>query len=265
VTSCPEDDALIALVDEQLPEGDAAARREHVARCTSCQKRVGSFRSLARALGERVPPSPGALDRLAARLESLPARPPRRALPPVAWAVVGAVTAAAMWVVVPRLAHRDDFEARGTAGERSLSRDVGVSLYGQRATLIPLLDGDTAPADTPFAVSYRNLGSSGFLMVFAKDARSDVHWIAPAYLDASTDPPSVPLAHHDTDALLSRATILDGPADGPLTVFVVITPRPHRVTEVEGLGKKLDAALLRAAWPDAEVRELHLTIERKRP
>lgn len=161
---------------------------------------------------------------------------------------------------------RDDgvFAARGaspTAGP--LRRGVGVVVRHGSGHLEPLAGGEVVDAEATFAVSYRNLGPerSAFLMVFAVDAARAVHWIHPAFVDARTDPSSVPLDHAPSDRVLPTAASLDDPAVGPLRVLTLVTPRPLHVSEIEALrAPELELGALRARFPDAELTEISVEL-----
>jgi hypothetical protein len=175
--------------------------------------------------------------------------------------VMGAAAAAAIalvhWTPAPRTNH-DELTARGGPAERSLAHDVGVSVYRSAERLDALVAGQEVHAGTSYAVAAVNLGASGsaYLMVFAQDAANDLHWIEPGWRDPTQDPEGTPLPHAEHEAPPTAATVLDQPAPGSLHVFVLVTPRPVRVSEVERLaGSALDARALRARWPDAVVDE----------
>jgi hypothetical protein len=120
-----------------------------------------------------------------------------------------------------------------------------------------LRPGDAVDEGTAYSMGYRNLGAgaSAFAAVFARDARGEVHWIAPAWLDPHEDPSSVSLQHTDAELRPSGAVVLERAARGELHVFVVLTERPLQVSEVEAVGAALDAAALRSRWPQAIVDE----------
>ena len=180
-------------------------------------------------------------------------------------AAAAAVAAAGLAVVVgPRwMGHAgpregDGMVARGGPAERSIARDVGLTVYRGQGAVGAVATGDEVGPDAAYSMGYRNLGDarSAYAMVFAQDAAHEVHWVAPAWTDASQDPASIALAHADHDVAPSEAVVLDHPAPGALHVFTLVTPRPLRVSEVEALARSpLDAAALRAKWPDAAVEE----------
>jgi hypothetical protein len=271
---CPTEDDLIALLDGEATENRAASLRAHLQRCASCREARASLEHLRDALAAPIAgvPAEGAVERILRRIEAEPtepASPPRlpreRSRLAFALTAVGALAAAAAVAVSPRLG--GDFgvvTARGRAhdgGAHSLHRDVGVTVRRGGDRLQPLADGESVSGDTTYAVSYRNLGpgASAFLMVFAVDSARAVHWIEPAYLVAGDDPSSSPLEHAAEDRLLPAAVALDDPAPGELHVVTLLTPRPLRVSQIEGLrAGEIGPAPLRARFPEAEVAMITL-------
>jgi hypothetical protein len=153
--------------------------------------------------------------------------------------------------------------ARGAPSAHSIRRDVGVTLRRGASRLSPLAEGDEVPPGAEYAVSYRNLGATGsaYVMVFAVDAAQAVHWIQPAWLDATQDPASVELAHAPAESALPSATVLEAPAPGPLRVITLVSPTPLRVSQIEPLrGPDLELARLRARFPDVEAAEITVQV-----
>ena len=268
--TCPTEDDLIALLDGEATENRAAELRAHLQRCASCQAILASFERLRDALAELSDvPEEGTAPRVLERLQAAPPAPltPPRSKRRLAYplAVAGVLAVAAAAAIWPRL-HGDPgtFASRGHGPEgeaRSLHRDVGVTVRRGAPGLPPLADGEGVSAETSYAVTYRNLGAgaSAFLMVLAVDSAHVVHWIHPAYLEAGDDPSSVPLDHAALDQLLPATVTLDGPASGELRVITLVSPRPLRVSQIEGLGaQEIAPGPLRARFPEADVAGLTL-------
>jgi hypothetical protein len=261
MTACPHRDQLVALLDGELTENRARALRAHVEDCTACRDELASWQRLIARVAVPAPSPAGASQRVMARLDD--ATSPiatRRRWPAFGGLALAASAAVALAIALhwPR-AHGPELVARG-GGVHSLARDVNVSVYASEATLRPLHDGAAISANTAFAVSYRNLGAPAYAVVVAVDAAGDLHWIAPAYLSTATDPSSCPLGLNADDTVLPNATVLDSPAPGPLRVFVLVTPSPIHVSELEQLARPIDASALLARWPDADVRVLALDL-----
>ncbi|MFT3767915.1 MAG: zf-HC2 domain-containing protein [Minicystis sp.] len=269
--SCATEDELIALLDGEVTENRAAALRAHLERCAACRETWASLDALRGDLAAPLAgvPLAGAAERILARIEAAPAaRPARSRRRAGAWigAALGVAAVAAAIVLVPRLGREreiGELAARGASSPRSLRRDVGVTVFRAADRLVPLVPGEAVGADTTYAASYRNLGPDGtaFLMVFAVDAGRTVHWIHPAYLDAKTDPASVPLAHALTETVLPGAAALDQPAHGALRIVTLISAQPIHVSQIEALGAAdLSLERLRARFEGAEIAEIDLTL-----
>jgi hypothetical protein len=256
--ACPDHAELVELIDGELTENRARDVRAHVDDCALCRDGLASWQRVVARVAAPVTPSRGAQQRVIARLaeEAAPAARPRR-WPAFGGLAVAAAAAAAL--VLHRPPAEPEFTARG-GGEHTLARDVDVSLYASGTNLRVLRDGASITADTALAVSYRNLGATAYALAFAVDAAGEVHWIAPAYLSAVTDPSSFPLTAGAHDIVLPNATVLASPAPGHLRVFVVVTSTPLHVSEIEHLAPPIDAAALRARWPGADVRSLVLEL-----
>jgi hypothetical protein len=259
---CPERAEIVALIDGELTENRARALRAHVDGCAACGGELASWQRVIARIATPAPPAPGAAQRVLARLSDAPVAAARARRWP---ALGGLALAAGAALALAILLHHPqgpepELVARG-GGTHSLARDVDVSVYASEATLRQLHDGATVSPETAFAVSYRNLGAPAYAAVFAIDGAGELHWIAPAYLSAASDPTSFLLAPAPgaTDTVLADATMLASPTPGALRVLVVVTSTPLHVSEVERLAPH-DVASVRARWPDADVRELALDL-----
>jgi hypothetical protein len=268
-SACPIPAELVMLIDGELTENRAAAVRAHLEDCRACSDEAEALRGLVRDVARPVAPLPGAMERLVGRFDEAPQATHR-----ARWRGFGAVLGAAAVLVLAlgmRARGRPElpgsFVARGGAASHSLERDVGVTVYRGSSRLEPLRPGDAVDPDTAYSLGYRNLGvgASAFATVFAQDARGELHWIAPVWLDPHENPSSEPLPHADHEVRPSGAVVLDRPASGDLRVFVVLTERPLRVSEVEDVGGALDAAHLRARWPGSVVDETVVQVGDPRP
>jgi hypothetical protein len=267
--ACSTPAELIMLIDGELTENRAAAVRAHLADCRACRSEADGLRGLVQDVARPVAPLPGAIERLMVRLDEAP-----RAARRDRWRGLGAVLGAAAVLVLVlgvrvrgRPEARGGLVARGVSASRSLGRDVGVTVYRGSDRLEALRQGDDVDPDTAYSLGYRNLGgdASAFLMVFTQDSRGDVHWVAPVWLDPREDPSSESLQHADREARPSGAVVLDRPAAGDMHVFVVLTERPLRVSEVEQVGGTFDSTGLRSRWPQAVVDETVVRVSAARP
>ena len=251
---------LIQLIDGELTENRATTVRAHLQGCGTCRREADTLRALVEDVSRPIEPLPGAVERLMGRLDEAP-REARRAR----WRGMGAAFAVAAVVALAvgvRTRTRADLPgtlaARGAPDAPSLERDVGVTVYRGTSHLDVLRPGDDVATDAAYSIGYRNVGpaDSAFAAVFAQDARGDIHWIAPVWLDPHADPASESLAHAEREERATGAVVLDRPAPGDLRVFVVVTAQPLRVSEVEGAGRALDVPGLRRRWPGAVVEEM---------
>jgi hypothetical protein len=266
--ACPTVEENVMLLDGELTENRADEVREHLATCAACRAEAESLRALVADLAAPVEPRPGALVRVLARLDEEPWTSGRRWAPSLAAGAVGLFAAAAAAALAPVVVRRVQtpsvMTARGGGpDQRSLAREVGVTVYRHGAGLDPIAPGEEVSADTPYAVAFRNLGpsDSAFMMVFAEDAAHDLHWIEPAWLDPTEDPASLSLPHADREGAPRTSVVLDRPAVGALRLFVVVSPHPLRVSDVERLGSTpLDASALRARWPEGVVDEMDVQV-----
>jgi len=237
------------LIDGELTENRAAAVRAHLGDCRACRDEVEALRGLVQDVARPVAPLPGSFERVMNRLDEAPPRARR-----VGWRGVGAMLGAAAALVLALGLHarsrpelQGSLVARGVSAAPSIARDVGVTVYRGSNRLEALRQGDAVDADTAYSVGYRNIGPGpAFAVVFARDARGEVHWIAPAWLDPREDPSSLSLPPSEREVRPSGAVVFDRPAPGDMHVFVVLTERPLHVSEVEQVGAAVDLTTLRS-------------------
>ena len=96
-----------------------------------------------------------------------------------------------------------------------------------------------------------------YLLAYALDARGEVHWLYPAFLDARSDPASVRLDASAVQRALPDSVILEDVPAGDLRFVFVVTRAPLRVSSVESIPPAARTpAALRARFPDARIDEL---------
>ena len=262
----PSDDELLRFVDADLSPEQMERIDEHLASCAVCSARAAALRELLEDV--RAPVSTKALDvgahvaSVMRRLDTPAATPKARRSAP--WAG-GLSVAAALSLVIGYGASGGDggrFTARGGHAESSLSRDVGLQLYAQEQTLRPLQAGSRVRPGTPLTAGFRNAGKHAVhLLLFAIDARDDVHWIAPEYTVAGEDPAAINVAPSVEEKLLASAAAFDDLAPGRLRVVAVIGRTPARVSAIESLSAaELDGAGLMKRFPEAEIRQFLLEV-----
>jgi hypothetical protein len=263
--SCPSGDELLSLLDGEVTENRAIELRQHLAGCPACAREARAGEDLVARLAAPVPgvPSPRAVERVMRRVAAEPSAPSRRRSWRLAFpAGALALAAAAGWILVA-LIHRPDppaFLPRGAPA--AWERKVGVEIWTLEKPPRRLAEGLAVSPATEYVATYRNLtGGAAYLLAFALDAAGEVHWLYPAFLDASADPPSSPLAP-SASATLPDSIELDGVAPGELRLFTIVSPTPLSVSQIERLGRAdLDAAALRQRFLGARVETLRLRVE----
>ena len=201
---------LIALSDGELTENRARQLREHLqpgpSGCPDCAGRLARLEALAAQLRAPVPGAsdPDFVDEVERRL---PARRPRRA-------TAGAPPRRRAGLAVSALAsrRRSPWCWPRAGGTRRSSRPAGRPRPGTRWSRARSTSSPPPAARRPagptarrrrapapgdgIAVSARNGHRElpVYLMVFAVDARGEVHWIVPAWSDPAETPRSVRLA-----------------------------------------------------------------------
>ena len=244
---CPDDDALLALVDEPDPAGPVSL---HVACCAACTEKTQRMEELFADL--KAPLAAFPVDSFVERLRASTAeeRPAPASPTPVrprwmrAAAMGGAALAiAAMIALVPRLAARPDggtFTSRGPAAEASPRRDVDVGLdvvsrSPARSTLTPASVEQAVTPGVHLLVSYatRSARADAHLLAFAVDASDEVHWLYPAFEDAASDPASVVLLPGMATTAMATEAVLDDVPPGPLQIYALVSSHPLHVSDVE--------------------------------
>jgi hypothetical protein len=260
---CPVDELeLSALLDGELTENRAQRLREHLAGCASCVARTNHLAALAARLRAPVPEAldTGFVDAVERRLSAADLPPPvtrhatRRRHLVLAVSTLAAAAAAITLVALPRARLTSEFTPRG--GESPWHARVSTSLAvvpsGAAATTPrPIAAGAALRPGDGIAVTARN-GNPDlpiYLMVFAVDAKDEVHWIVPAWADPAQNPRSVLLPPGGALPAPAGRTPED-PAVGKLRLTSLLSRAPLDVRSVE--------AQLRTHRPLAAADDRHL-------
>jgi hypothetical protein len=277
---CPSEDELLSFADADLPPEQLERIQRHLERCGACDEAVAGLREL---IDDVAAPLPSAPVDVAEHVELVMKRldTPRRTLRPIAWSRWGgglAVAAAVVLAVALRGGQagvtpsapaesdaeppRGEFVARGGPGRASLSRDIGVQLYGLSPGPYALASGSRIRAGLGLTAGLRNVGKEPtYLLLFGVDAKQVVHWIAPEYTLPGTDPVATTVAPSPTESLLPTTAVFDDLAPGKLRVIAVITREPTHVSDVEKLrASELNAEGLLKRFPRAEIRQFLLEV-----
>jgi len=259
------------FADEDLSPEQLRRLERHLEHCSSCAKEVAALQELVGDIA--APVASGPLDvagHVAGVMERLDT--PVSSTQGSRWAVFcGAVAAAAAVALVVATRGPEEnapdgaFVARGARSEASLSRDVGVKLYAHEASLRPLEAGSRVRVDAALTAGVRNLGSTPVhLLLFAVDRQHSVHWIAPAFTTAGTDPEAVVVAPSPAERLLPTAAAFDDLAPGSLRVVAILSPEPVHVSNIETLpASELVEARLQERFPRADIRQVRLEVTRE--
>lgn len=279
--ACPDEDELLSFADADLPPERLERIETHLQRCAFCEKAVAELRELIEAVAAPVEPRarfdvPEHVGLVMKRLDT-----PQPAARSLTWMGLGGGLAAAAAIVLAVTIHggqrgpalapgaeghaeapRGEFVARGGPGLASLSRDIGVQLYGVSPAPYALSSGSRIRAGVGLTAGLRNLGKERtYLLLFAVDAKQVVHWIAPEYTQPETNPVAVSIAPSRNESLLPTTAVFDDLAPGRLRVIAVITREPTQVSDVEKLGPtELNADGLLKRFPRAEIRQFLLEV-----
>jgi hypothetical protein len=267
--NCPSESELVRFVDADLSPERLARVEQHLELCGACAKQVTGLSELVSDVVAEVPqPGWDVGEHVDAVMKRLDAPALRSTNGQLAWwgGALAVAAAAALFVTTggPDVdAPQGELVARGAAAASSLSRDVGVQVYARDAALRPLGSASVIGQRTALTAGLRNLGNQpAYLLLFAVDANHDVHWLAPEFTVASSDPAAVTIAPATAEQLLPSSVVFDDLAAGSLRVVAVITAEPTRVSEVESLGpEQLSDAGLMARFPQAEVRQILLQVK----
>jgi hypothetical protein len=262
---CPVDELeLGGLLDGELTENRARQLREHLAACAACAARMNHLTALVAQLRA---PVPEALDaefvdaverRLPAAAAPSPATHPRRRRMMLALSTLAAAAAAITLVILPHGRIASEFTPRGAhpPWHARVSTTLGVvdGGPGVPARARPIAAGDRLRPGDGIAVTARN-GNPDlpvYLMVFAVDAKDEVHWIVPAWSNAAQNPLSVQLPP-DGELPRPAGRTPEAPAPGKLQLMSLLSRAPLDVRSVE--------ALLRARRPLAALDRHLRTLE----
>ena len=263
---CYSNEELVKAELGELTINQVSSMDEHAAACSRCAQARTAIRQLTADLARSPEPTQddGFVARVMAARETATLTPSarRQRAPWFAAAAMVLLAAGTVKLVMDNSGPKESWTARGRKGGsnaslRTPASEVMVMRGGQ---LLPLSGQSLSPADA-FAVRYVNpTDDTHYLAAFAVDAVGTVHWIFPDYVDASTDPPSIPLASAKDERLLPQVVAPEKPAPGPMRVVTLTSREPATVKRIEGVLRGAPAGMplgrTLARWfPKALIRE----------
>jgi len=230
----PTDDTLTLAAAGDLPESERADVDAHLAGCAACRDAHAHRVATKQALASIPPPPPD--PSFSARLNERRSRRTAPRLAPLVF-VTGSLAAAA-FLLVPRADPREGFHARGS--DEPLSIRVFVHAAGAPDQRRPLNAGTRLRRGDGFSIDLTGIPpAAAHVLAFLRDASGDVHWIAPAWIDAAERPRAVPVTNEAFPGVTPES-----PAPGAADFCTAITDTP------------LDVALLDRALTESGVRAL---------
>ena len=261
-TTCPSHKEWLSLIDGEVTENRASELRTHACGCSRCAHELERQRHLLRDLAAPVPVAAHAVAAVMRRIEH--AKSPARRFGWRSWTLAGgalAVAAAAAFLVVPATeTHEGIFSARGH--RVPWTQKVGAEVWAIESSPRKLEAGSALSPATAIVASYHNIdAAAAYLLVFAIDARGEIHWAYPGFEDPQTDPGAVRLEPLQMKKVLPDSVMLDDLPAGPLELVTVISREPLHVSRIESLpAPERSAANLRGRFPAAHIEALPLRV-----
>jgi len=234
----PDTAALAAHLEGEVTRSERAAIEDELRDSASARRTLEQLRNLSELLAAPAPELENIdlSSRVRNAVRRVPAPEPRRAGRWLAFAVGG--LAACLGCVLFFARRTPDFsEFREKAASAPLitaQRWAGIQAFrvAEHGTPEPL--GATMTRSDGLLFSYTNLGPQPFdyLMIFASDAKGEVHWFYPAYEKADQNPASIGISHGRANVPLADLVQQDVEG-GPLSVYALFTTRPLNVRDVE--------------------------------
>jgi hypothetical protein len=142
-----------------------------------------------------------------------------------------------------------------------LTRRVGIELYLAAATPRLLANDEAVPSNAVFFATYRNLDPGEvFLLVFAVDAKGEVHWLYPGHPNPNENPAALRLEQTSLTPM-REAVMLDAPEVGALRVVTFVSRDRLSIRDIESLPpEQRTLRALQTKWPSASIREQALRV-----
>ena len=260
---CPSEQLLVAVALGEASPSDAVAIGEHLEICQRCDALTRGHVEVASLL--RTGAAPVASDTQFVQHVMDQCEPWRSIVVPTplrrrAWICgLAAVAAAAALCLLRFSGHSalDVVAARGTSSREVAAVTPDVLLLRDK-TLLPIEHAELHPGDGLVVRYWNSSDKPVYLAVFAIDSSAAVHWVYPAYLNASQNPTSIRLERAVEGKIMGEAVEPEAPAVGPLRIVALLTSEPLSVRQVESqLARPLGR--LSETFPNAQVHEWSCT------
>jgi len=265
MNTCPSHGEWLSLIDGEATENRAVELRAHAAGCSRCTQELERQRELVRDVSAPVSVSDVSAEAVAAVMRRIEkAERPARRFGWRGWTFAGGALAAAavvaLWILPSTGIDGGIFSARGH--RVPWTQKVGVEVWAIESSPRKLEAGSVLAPATAMVASYHNVdAAAAYLLVFALDARGEIHWAYPGFEDAKTDPAAVRLEPLQMHKVLPDSVMLDDLPSGPLELVTVISREPLRVSRIESLpGPERSVASLHARFSTAHIESMSLRV-----
>lgn len=251
--TCPGFETLAAWADGQLTVERHRQLAQHLGQCARCAEQAARVSGLQRSLQRLTlaPESPAFTAALRGKLAGARTRR-RSSLLGIAGALAGALLVA---LALGRTSPPDGLAARGGGSGSRFGFEVRAHLPG-RAPL-RVREGQRLDARSGYAFVVHNRShKQQYLMLFAVDAASEVHWFYPAFLDPGSDPESLRIPETPAVRALPEGITPERPAPGAFRIVGLFSPGPLHISEVEARVQAGGLPALARAHPEAELQVL---------
>ena len=258
--TCPASETLAAWAAGEVTLEQQRQLLQHVRGCRSCGPQAERMRLLTGELRglSLAPPAPAFTASVLAQLRARPARSRGSRLPLLAAAGLAAL---GLLAVVQLQAPRGELEARGggVASRDRVGIQVRVHEPGQAPALLTSRRVVSVDAGYSFVLLNRSRKPQ-HVMLFALDARSEVHWFYPAFLDPHSDPRSLAVPPTPDVQALPEGITPEQPAVGPFQIAALFTAAPLTVSEVEKRIRESGLPALAGVRPAAQLQVLSVDV-----
>lgn len=157
-----------------------------------------------------------------------------------------------------------EFRPKSGAAAEGRERWAGIQVYRVDDGHAPERVARELSAGDGLLFSYTNLGRDPFdyLMVFGVDARGEVRWFYPAYVQEGTNPTSIRIGRRHSNVPLPELIRHAWPP-GPLAIHALFTGSPLAVLQVEALLRQPHRGDEPLSLPGASDHVVRVTVSEK--